>query len=150
MQPARTPRRGELSPTWRIVTAIAWIAVMLALATVWNTSVQLGLATWWLGPRGDPQPLAVQLSPFVAPVVVVVLTMNHMRWMPQIGLVASAVVAGFGAADLGRVTSLGVLQILVGAAAAAVSIASATGTYRVDAGAATAAAGTDLLPPPPS
>ncbi len=133
---AHTPRAGELCPAWRMITVMTWIAVVLAFAAVWNSSVQLGLSTWWLGPRGQPRARVVQLSPFVAPVLMVLGTINHIRWSGWWGLAASAVLAGYGIADLGRVSSIAAVELLIAGLAAAVSIASLTGTYRTDPAAA--------------
>lgn len=124
------PRPGHLTPAWRLAVAVAWIGVVLALAGVWNASTQLGLSTWWLGPRGDPQPRLVQLSPFLAPLLMVLGAVYQVRWLGWFGLVASGVVAGFGIGDLGRVDSIAVTELVVAGAAAAVSVASLTGTFR--------------------
>jgi hypothetical protein len=132
----RTPRVGELSPGWRVIAALTWIAVVLAFAAVWNASVQLGLSTWWLGPRGDPRARWVQLSPFVAPVLMVLGTINHIRWLGWWGLGASAALAAYGIVDLSRVTSIAVTELSIAALAALVSLASLTGTYRHDPAAA--------------
>jgi hypothetical protein len=124
------PQAGELTPAWRLGTAVTWIAVVLAFAAVWNSSVQLGLSTWWLGPRSQPRPLAVRLSPFVAPVLMLLGTINQVRWLAWWGLGASGVLVAYGAGDVGRVTSIGILEILIGVAAGLVSVASFSGTYR--------------------
>lgn len=124
------PRPGELTPAWRIGTALTWISVVLAMAAVWNASVQLGLSTWWLGPRGDPQPRVVQLAPFVAPVLMVLGTINNVRWLGWFGLGASGVVAAVGIGDLGRVDSIAATELMIAGAAAIISLASLTGTYR--------------------
>ena len=124
------PRSGELSSTWRIGTALLWIAVIVAFAAVWNSSVQLGLSTWWLGARDQPEPLAVRLIPFVPGALMVLGTINRVRRLAWFGLASSAAAVAVGLGDLGRVTSVAVLEILIGVAAAAVSAASLTGTYR--------------------
>src|SRR5688500_16766755 len=93
-EPQRAPRPGELTGGWRLVTVVAWIAVVLGWSAVWNTSVQLGLSTWWIGPRADSTPVVVRLAPFAGPVVVILGTLNNSRWLPWVGLAASAV---FGA-----------------------------------------------------
>lgn len=124
------PRRGELTPGWRIVTVLTWVGVVLSLAAVWNASVQLGLSTWWLGPRGEPQPRVVQLSPFVAPLLMVLGTINNARWLGFHGLVASGVLVAVGIGDLGRVGSIAATELAIAGAAAIVSLASLTGTYR--------------------
>ena len=121
---------GQLTNGWRIVTACAWIGVIVSFAAVWNTSVQLGLSTWWLGPRGDPQPQVVRLSPFIVPVLMLMATLNNVRWLGRIGIGAAAVTAVFGLGDLGRVDRLAALELLIAVLAAVVSIVSLAGTYR--------------------
>lgn len=127
----RPPRAGDLSLGWRAITAGTWIGVVVGFAAVWNASVQLGLSTWWLGPRADPQPTVVQFTPFVAPVLMLLATINQVRWLAWWGLAAATVVAGFAGGDVGRVTSLALVEFTIAAAAAVVSIASFTGTYRI-------------------
>jgi hypothetical protein len=124
---ADAARPGELSPGWRLVTAVTWIAVAVAIGSIWKTSAQLGLSTWWLGPRGDPRPRVVQLMPFAPSIVMILGTINNARRLPQLGLAASAIIAAIGIVDLGRVVRLGAIEIGIGIAAAAVSIASTTG-----------------------
>jgi hypothetical protein len=126
----RPPRPGDLSLGWRAVTAGTWIGVVVGLAAVWNTSVQLGLSTWWLGARADPQPRVVQFAPFIAPVLMLLATVNQIRWLGWFGLAAAAVLGGVAVGDVGRVTSLAVVEFTIAGAAALVSIASLTGTYR--------------------
>jgi hypothetical protein len=124
------PRAGELTPGWRITMAVTWIAVALALAAVWNTSVQLGRSTWWLGPRGEPMPRIVRFVPFVAPVAMVFAAIENVRWIAVAGVIASVVVAAVGIGDLGRVPSIAVVELAIAGAGAAVSVAALTGTYR--------------------
>ena len=126
----RPPRAGDLALGWRAVTAATWIGVIVGFAAVWNASVQLGLSTWWLGPRADPQPRVIQFSPFIAPVLMLLATINQARWLGWAGLVAAAAVAGVAIGDIGRVNGLAVVELAIAGAAAAVSIASLTGTYR--------------------
>ena len=136
VRPARTPRVGELSASWRIVTGITWVLVVVALGSVWKTSDQLGLSTWWLGPRGRPNSLVVQLLPFVPAVLMVLGAINHVKYLPWFGLGASALVVVTGLFDLDRVVGLGIVEIAIGVAAAVVSLVSLTGVYRVDRAAA--------------
>lgn len=124
------PRVGQLTTGWRIVTACLWIAVTVAFAAVWSVSSQLGLSTWWLGPRAQPQPQAIRLLPFVAPVLMTVGAFNNTRWLARFGIGASLVTAVFGLGDLGRVTPIALLELLIAGLALAVSVASMTGTYR--------------------
>ncbi len=110
--------------------ALGWIGVTMALAAVWNASVQIGLSTWWLGPRATPRPLPIRLAPFVAPVLMVLGTVNNIRWLGWFGLGASAVIAGIGLVDLGYVSSLAVVELITAAAGAGLSLAALSGTYR--------------------
>ncbi|MEJ7799810.1 MAG: hypothetical protein WKF60_04775 [Ilumatobacter sp.] len=126
----RPPRPGDMSLGWRTVTAATWICVILALAAVWNASVQLGLTTWWLGPRGESRPRIVQVGPFLAPVLMVLAAVNQVRWLPAFGVAAAGVIAAVGLADVGRVTSLATIEIVIAIAAAVVSLASLAGVYR--------------------
>lgn len=126
----RTPRAGELTTGWRVVTAITWMMVVVALGCVWKTSDQLGLSTWWLGPRGEPHSIAIRLLPFVPPVLMVLAAVNHVRYLPWIGLAASGLVVLVGVFDVVRFRGLGLLEIAIGVAAAVVSLVSLAGMYR--------------------
>lgn len=124
------PRPGELTFAWRIVTVATWITVVAAFAAVWNTSVQLGLRTWWLGPRSEPRPIAIRLLPFVPSVLIVLATINRVRRSAVLGLLGAAYLAVIGVVDLGYVRRLGFVELAIAVAAALVSVASFTGTYR--------------------
>ena len=126
----RPPRVGDLTTGWHLITLFTWVGVIMALAAVWNASVQLGLPTWWLGQRAQPRPRIVQLSPFIAPMLMLLATINQIRWLGWCGLVASGVVAGYGVGELGRVDSLAFAQLSIAALAAGVSLASLAHTYR--------------------
>ncbi|MEM1332667.1 MAG: hypothetical protein AAGG08_04335, partial [Actinomycetota bacterium] len=61
-----TPRgRIELTFGWRALLGLGWTAGFFAYAAVWQASVQLGIATWWLGPRAQPTPALIRLLPFI-------------------------------------------------------------------------------------
>ena len=126
----RPPRTGDLTVGWRIVTAMVWISVAAAFAAVWNTSVQLGLATWWLGPRSSPQPIVVRLLPFAPPALMVLASINQIRRLPVLGLVAAGALAVLAIVDLGYVRGLAIVELAIAAAAALTSVASFTGTFR--------------------
>jgi hypothetical protein len=125
--------------------------VIVAFTGVWNASRQLGVALWWLGPDGEPQPVFITLLPFLAPLVVIVLVLNNVRLLPWFGLAAAVVTAIFGIVDLGYVKRLGVVEIVVAAAGAAVAVAGFGGTYArardTPPTAAPDAAATDAAPP---
>jgi hypothetical protein len=113
-----------------MATAAVWILVFVAWSGVWKASRELGVATWWLGPDGDPQPLFIMLLPFVAPLVMVVLALNNVRLLPIYGLVAAAGCAVIGIVDLSYVRRLAIAELAIAAAGAAVAVAGFAGTYR--------------------
>jgi hypothetical protein len=104
--------------------------VLVAWSGVWKASRELGVATWWLGPDGDPQPLPILLAPFVPPLVMILLALNNVRRLPWYGLAGAAVLAVFGIVDLGYVRRLGVVELAIAGAAAVVSVAGFGHTYR--------------------
>jgi hypothetical protein len=110
--------------------ACTWIAVIVAFAAVWNTSVQLGLSTWWLGARAEPQSPIVRLSPFLAPLLMAIAAFANVRRLALLGIAAAAITAMFGIGDLRRVPGLATVELLIAGLAMAVSLASLTGTYR--------------------
>jgi hypothetical protein len=105
------------------------VLVIVALTGVWNASRQLGVALWWLGPDGEPQPVFITLLPFLAPLVVIVLVLNNVRLLPWLGLAAAVVTSAFGIVDLGYVRRLGIVELVIAAAGAAVAVAGFGGTY---------------------
>jgi hypothetical protein len=123
-------RPGDLSAGWTLVFVIGWVGVAVGFAAVWNASVQLGLSTWWLGPAADRRPLVIRLLPFVAPLLAVLAAAMRVRWLPWIGVAAAAATAAIGIGDLGRVTGLAIVELLLAACGLLVSLASTAGMYR--------------------
>lgn len=123
-------RPGALTSGWRLLTALVWVAMILAWAGVWNASVQLGLSTWWLGPRADPTPLVIRMVPFAVAVLLVLGAINATRYLPWAGLVGAAVFAGYAVVDIDRVPRIGWLELAIAAAAALATLASFSGMYR--------------------
>ena len=100
-----------------------WGLVFVAVVGVWKASQELGVATWWRGPRSAPQPALVQILPLVAPSVMVIGGVFRWRALPWFGVVASIVTAAIGAGDLGRVGRLGLVEVALGAAGLVFSLA---------------------------
>jgi hypothetical protein len=104
--------------------------VLVAFTLVWKASRDIGLATWWLGPPGEPEPLYVKLLPFLAPAVMIAGALYGRRFLPWAGLLAAGVTAAIGVGDIGRVDGLAVAELLLAAGGAAVSAAALGGRYR--------------------
>ena len=107
-----------------------WVGVFIAYMAVWKASDELGIATWWLGPRADPQPLLVRLIPFIVAAAFGLLAGYNVRRMPLLGLVGSVVLACIAVPDLSRSIGLALIEFSIAGAALIVSAASFTGTYR--------------------
>jgi hypothetical protein len=126
----REPRPGELSPPWRIALILTWVGAFLAYMAVWKTSEELGLATWWLGPRSNPQPVVVRVIPFVVIAVFGVFASYNVRRLPWISLGGSVALALIAVPDLSRSTGIATIEFAIAVAVALVSVASLTGRYR--------------------
>ncbi|MGE5210889.1 MAG: hypothetical protein ACM3MM_06470 [Acidobacteriota bacterium] len=107
-----------------------WVGVFVAYMAVWKASEELGIATWWLGPRSSPQPLVIRLVPFIVTAVFGILASYNVPRLPAIGLLGAAVLAAIAVPDLSRSTGLAVVEFAIAGAVAVVSAASFTGMYR--------------------
>jgi hypothetical protein len=108
----------------------AWVGVFTAYLAVWKASEEIGIATWWLGPRSDPQPIAVRLVPFVVTAAFGILASYNVPRMPMIALAGSVALATIAVPDLSRSTGLAVIEFTIAGAMALMSAASFTGMYR--------------------
>ena len=107
-----------------------WAMVFLSYMAVWKASEELGIGTWWLGPRSNPQPTAVNLIPFVIIVLVGGAASFDIQHLPWIGIGGSAALALIAIPDLSRSTGLAAIEFAIAGAAMIVSLASLTGRYR--------------------
>lgn len=124
------PRPGELTAGWRTMTIVTWAAVFFAFAGVWKASVEIGLHTWWIGPRSDPQPVAVRLIPFAVAALVALAASYNVRRLPWIGIAGALGIAVIAAFDVVTSARLAAVEFAVAGAALAVSLTSLTGQYR--------------------
>ena len=107
-----------------------WVGVFVAFLAVWKVSEEIGIATWWLGPRSSPQPIVVRLVPFSVTAVFGILASYNVPRMPLFGLVGSLALAAIAVADLSRSTGLAVIEFAIAGAVLLVSAASFTGAHR--------------------
>jgi hypothetical protein len=107
-----------------------WVGVFVAYLAVWKASEEIGIATWWLGPRSSPQPIVIRLLPFIATAVFGILASSNIRRLPTIGLLGAAALVAIAAPDLSRSTGLAAIEFAIAGAVLLVSAASFTGTYR--------------------
>ena len=126
--PLRDGPHNELRGGWKAVVSLTWIGVVIGLASVWAVSRQIGLSTWWLGPPGNGRPFALNIAPFIPPFLALISAIGGSRRTWQVGIAAGAFVVAVGAFDLGGVTRLGIVEIVLGCAGAGSSLASWVGT----------------------
>lgn len=124
------PRPGELTATWRIALIVTWILVFLAYMGVWKASEEIGIGTWWLGPRSDPQPLLVRLTPFLVTAFFGILASYNLRRLPWLGVAGAACLAAIAVPDLSRQSGLALVEFVLAGAVLTVSLAALTGTFR--------------------
>lgn len=125
--PLHGGQQNALSGGWKAVVSLTWIGVVIGLASVWAVSRQVGLSTWWLGPPANGRNLVINIAPFIAPFLALTAAIGGSRWTWQIGVVAGVVIVAIGAVDLGRVSRLGIVELVLGCAGAGASIASWVG-----------------------
>ena len=132
--------------------AVAWAAAFFAFAGVWKASEEIGIATWWLGPRADAQPMTIRIVPFVLCVFLGLWAIYNVRGFPWASLAGSAGVAAIAVFDVSRSVGLAAAEFAIAGALAMVSLASFGGRYRAGAAPPAAQAGDPQSPPtePPS
>ncbi|MGI9645618.1 MAG: hypothetical protein ACR2O6_09950 [Ilumatobacteraceae bacterium] len=121
---------GQLTVAWQIMGAVAWAAAFFAFAGVWKASEEIGIATWWLGPRADPQPITIRILPFVLCVFIGLWAIYNVRGFPWVSLAGSVAVAAIAAFDVSRSIGLAAAEFAIAGALALVSLASLGGRYR--------------------
>jgi hypothetical protein len=130
VDPDHQPRVGELTRAWRIALTVTWVAAFAAYMAVWKVSDELGLATWWIGPRSNPQPMAVRLIPFLITATGAAIAGSHLTRVPWTSLAGAGSLALVAAGDLSRSGGIATIEFAIAGAVALVSLASFTGRYR--------------------
>lgn len=102
---------------------LGWVGAVLGYSTIWAVSRQVGLPTWWLGPRSDPQPLAITAIPFALPVLMLIGVALGLRRIALYGVIAAVLSAPIALVDLEAQPGLAIAQIAVSLAALCASAA---------------------------
>ena len=138
-------RPGDMMLVWRLTLMLGWIAAFFAYAAVWQASVQLGIATWWVGPRSQPQPAYIRLIPFVVAVALVLLIVYNVRGIARISAIAAGLSILIALPDFSRSVGLAVVEVIISVSMLLLSAVAFTGRYR-----AAPATPVELPPPPPA
>ena len=127
-------RAGQLVAFWRLVLGGAWLAAFFAYAAVWQASVQLGIATWWIGPRSQPTSAWIRIIPFLGTIAVAICVLYNLRRIVWISAAGAALAVVFALPDLDRSTGLAVVELMIAAVLAIVTALATTGRYRLASG----------------
>ena len=134
-----------------MMVGAAWVAAFFAFASVWKASEEIGIGTWWLGPRSQKQPTFIRIVPFALCILVIVVAMYNVRRLSLVSTLASLGVAAIAAGDISRSGGLAAVEFAIALAVLLVSMASLTGNRHgtpTDAPRSPDLAPGDPLPPP--
>ena len=126
-----TERDGDLTTSWRVIVGSAWALALCAYAGVWQASVQIGIGTWWLGPRAQPTDAYVRFIPFLVPLVVIVALSSDARHPARISIVGSVVAGLISVPDFSRSVLLGATEASIAVLLLVVGLAALTGRSHV-------------------
>lgn len=129
--PVAFPKAGQLVVAWQIMLGLTWTAAFFAFAATWKASEEIGIGTWWLGPRADPQPVAVKIIPFAVCVFFAMLAIYNVRRVASLSAAGSLVVAAIAVVDIERSGGLALIEFAIAGAVLLVSLGALTGTYRI-------------------
>ena len=113
-----------------LASAILSVVVGFAFAAVWKTSQDIGIGTWWLGARAQPQSVMIKIIPFVLIIVVGLAAIYNLRRVALVSLAGSVGVALIAVFDISRSGGLAAIEFAIAASLATVSVGALTGTYR--------------------
>ena len=102
--------------------AVCWGAAFFAFAAVWKTSEEIGIGTWWLGPRSQPQPMLVRILPFAITLMLGLLAISNTRRVALASIVGSFAIAGIAVFDMSRSGGLAAIEFAIAGSMLLVSI----------------------------
>jgi hypothetical protein len=106
-----------------------WVGGILGYSTIWAVSRQIGLPTWWLGPRSAPNPIYQISLPFVLPVVMLVMIALNLRRIALYGVIAAIASVSFVALDAATQPGLAIAQLAISAGLLSTSLAALIGGF---------------------
>ena len=124
-------RPGDLTPKWRYALVAAWVLAFFAYAAIWQASVQIGIGTWWIGPRAQPTPTLVRVIPSLLTISIAMCAIYNVPRLVRLsafGVLLAAIVA---IPDFSRSVSLGVAELIIAGMLGLVTVAALTGRYRL-------------------
>ncbi len=123
---------GQFTVAWQIMVSASWTAAFFAFAAVWKTSEEVGIGTWWLGPRAQPEPVFVRILPFLITLLLGMLAVYNVRRAAWLGIAGSILLAVGAAFDMSRSGGLAAIEFTIAGSMLLVSIGAAFGAVRQD------------------
>ena len=124
-------RRGDVTLNWRLLLGLAWVAAFFAYSAVWQASVQIGIGTWWLGPRAQPTSMLVRILPFLLCIAMALCALYNVRHLLRVNALGVGLAALIAVPDFSRSVGLGIAELVIAALLALVTAAATTGRYRL-------------------
>ena len=124
-------RAGDLTPRWRAVLAAAWIIAFFAYAAIWQASVQIGISTWWIGPRAQPTHTVVRILPSVLTITMAMCVIYNVPRLLRVSAIGVGLATLGAIPDFSRSTGLGIAELLVAGLLGLVTVAALSGRYRL-------------------
>jgi hypothetical protein len=112
---------------WRVVLMLGWVGGILGYSTIWAVSRQIGLPTWWLGPRSAPSPVYIVSLPFILPVLVLIGLAANLKRIAIFSLLAAVMTLGIAAGDMSSQLGLALAQVAISVGLLCTSLAAVIG-----------------------
>jgi hypothetical protein len=106
-----------------------WVGGILGYSTIWAVSRQIGLPTWWLGPRSTPNPPYLVALPFVLPAVMLIMIALNLRRIALYGVIAALASVSFAALDAATQPGLAIAQLAISVGLLSTSLAALIGGF---------------------
>jgi hypothetical protein len=119
---------------WRVIMMLGWVGGIVGYSTVWVVSRQIGLPTWWLGPRSQPTAFYVVGLPFLLPVLMLLAISVNLRRVALYGVVAALATGLIALGDAQSQPGLAMIQAAISLGLLCTSLAALIG-HREPAGA---------------
>lgn len=124
-------RLGDLTPRWRYVLAAAWVVAFFAYAATWQASVQIGVGTWWVGPRAQPTRTIIKVLPSLLSITMAMCAIYNVPRLVRLSAVGVLLATIIAIPDFTRSIGLGVTELIIAGMLGLVTVAAVSGRYRL-------------------
>ncbi|MEY4896226.1 MAG: hypothetical protein RI890_1025 [Actinomycetota bacterium] len=121
-------RSGSLTKPWAVAVVVTHLLIAGSLVVLAISAQTVGKPTWWLQFSGALSILVV--VPFLAPAVVVLVTVRASQLSPIAGLLATAILAATSIFDISRSPGIALGEAVLAGCTALTTIAATAGRRR--------------------